>query len=206
MNYKLYYAPGTASMSIRVLLEEIGEPYELIQTTTDRLKRRPEEQMKINPNGWVPVLSWDDGAMYECAAITMFLCDRYPEAQLAPKLEAPERSLFLQTLIYFASSVQIAFQLDYHPYRFSEKPGEELSAQRRGHLRLRETWKVVNDQIGDNHWILGDVFSAVDIYLYMLTTWLNQSRGHPAIAEFPNVQRIADEVAKRASIRKVYGL
>ena len=119
--------------------------------------------------------------MYECAAITMFLCDRYPEAQLAPKLEAPERSLFLQTLIYFVSSV-------------------------RGHLRLRETWKFVNDQIGDNHWILGNVFSTADIYLYMLTTWLNQSRGHPAIAEFPNVQRIADEVAKIASIRKVYGL
>ena len=144
--------------------------------------------------------------MYECAAITMFLCDRYPNAKLAPKLEAPERSLFLQTLLYFASSVQIAFQLDYHPYRFAEKPEEERSAQRRGHLRLRETWNVVIDQIGDNHWILGDVFSAVDIYLYMLTTWLNQSRGHAAVSEFPNVQRIADEVTKRESIRKVYGL
>ena len=55
-------------MCIRALLEEIGEPYELIPTTTDRLKSRPEEQIKINPNGWVPVLSWDDGAMYECAA------------------------------------------------------------------------------------------------------------------------------------------
>ena len=87
--------------------------------------------MKINPNGWVPVLSWDDGAMYECAAITMFLCDRYPEAQLAPKLEAPERSLFLQTLLYFASSVQIAFQLDYHPYRFADMPEDERSAPRR---------------------------------------------------------------------------
>ena len=206
MNYKLYYAPGTASMSIRVLLEEIGEPYELIQTTTDRLKIRPVEQMKINPNGWVPVLSWDDGAMYECAAITMFLCDRYPKAKLAPKLEAPERSLFLQTLLYFASSVQIAFQLDYHPYRFAYMPEDERSAQQRGRLRLRETWNVVDDQIGDNHYILGDIFSAADIYLYMLTTWLNQSRGHPAIEEFPNVQRIADEVAKRASIRKVYSL
>ena len=38
-------------MGIRALLEEIGEPYELIQTTTDRLKIRPVEQMKINPNG-----------------------------------------------------------------------------------------------------------------------------------------------------------
>ena len=38
MNYKLYYAAGTASMGVRVLLEEIGAPYELIQTTTDRRK------------------------------------------------------------------------------------------------------------------------------------------------------------------------
>ena len=126
MNYKLYYAPGTASMCIRALLEEISEPYELIPTTTDRLKSRPQEQIKINPNGWVPVLSWDDGAMYECTAITIFLCDRYPKAKLAPKLEASERSLFLQTLLYFASSVQIDFQLDYHPYRFAEFPLCEL--------------------------------------------------------------------------------
>ena len=38
MTYKLYYADGTASMGVRVLLEEIGVPYQLIQTTTDRKK------------------------------------------------------------------------------------------------------------------------------------------------------------------------
>jgi len=36
MTYKLYYADGTASMGVRVLLEEIGARYELIPTTTDR--------------------------------------------------------------------------------------------------------------------------------------------------------------------------
>ena len=116
MTYKLYYADGTASMGVRVLLEEIGAPYQLIQTTTDRKKPRPAEQLKINPNGWVPVLLWDGGAMYECAAITIFLCDRHIEANLAPAIDAPERSLFLQTLIYFSSSVQTAFQLDYHAH------------------------------------------------------------------------------------------
>ena len=35
MTYKLYYADGTASMGVRVLLEEIGARYELIPTTTD---------------------------------------------------------------------------------------------------------------------------------------------------------------------------
>ena len=110
MAYQLYYADGTASMGVRVLLEEFGAPYELIQTTTDRQEPRPAEQLKINPNGWVPVLLWDDNAMYECAAITIFLCDQHSEASLAPAIDAPERSLFLQTLVYFSSSIQTAFQ------------------------------------------------------------------------------------------------
>ena len=43
MSYKLYYALGSAAMGIRVLLEEIGAPYELIQSTIDRSKPRPAE-------------------------------------------------------------------------------------------------------------------------------------------------------------------
>ena len=205
MIYKLYYVDGTASMGIRVLLEEIGASYELIQTTTDRRKPRPAEQLKLNPNGWVPVLLWDDSAMYECAAITIFLCDRHSGANLAPAINAPERSLFLQTLVYFSSSIQTAFQLDYHAHRFANTPEDEPSAQRRGCRRLRETWQVIDDQIGDNQWILGHQFSAADIYLFMLTTWLERSRGHPEIYEFPNVQRIAKAVMLRPSVQLVYG-
>ena len=205
MTYKLYYVAGTASMGIRVLLEEIGAPYELIQTTTDRQTPRPAEQLNINPNGWVPVLLWGEGAIYECAAITIFLCDRHTEANLAPAIDAPERGLYLQTLVYFSSSVQTAFQLDYHADRFADKPADEPSAQRRGHRRLRETWQIIDDQIGDNQWIVGTKFSAADIYLFMLTTWLETSRGHPDIYEFPNVQRIADAVMLRPSVQKVYG-
>jgi len=50
MTYKLYYADRTASMGVRVLLEEIGAPYELIPTTTIQGQPRPTEQLKINPN------------------------------------------------------------------------------------------------------------------------------------------------------------
>ena len=36
MSYQLYYADGTASMGVRVMLEEIGASYELIETTTEK--------------------------------------------------------------------------------------------------------------------------------------------------------------------------
>ena len=204
MTYQLFYALGSAAMGTRVMLEEIGVPYELIESTKDRTKPRPPEQMAINPNGWLPVLKWEDNAMYECAAITVFLCDRHPEAGLAPALDDPTRGLYLQTLVYFSSSVQNAFQLNYYPDRFADTPGDEPSAQKRGIRRLRETWSIVNDQIGDNRWMLGERFSAVDIYLFMLTTWLRSSRGHPAVSEFPNVERIAQSVLPRDSIQLVY--
>ena len=82
--YRLFYAHKSASMGIRVLLEEIGAPYELLDTSVDAGGPRPSELLAINPNGWVPVLMWDGGAMYEAAAITVFLGARYPEAGLAP--------------------------------------------------------------------------------------------------------------------------
>ena len=204
MDYRLFYAQGSASDGIRLVLEEIGVPYKLLQSTIERGKPRPPEQLEINPNGWVPVLMYGDYGIYECAAITIFLCDRHPEANLAPNLSDPKRGLYLQTLVYFSNSVQTAFQTYYHPERFADTQTDKISAQRRGIRRLFETWKVIDNQIGDNEWVLGKSFSSVDIYLFMLTTWLKTSRGHPTTDEFPNVKRIADAVMSRPSTQLVY--
>ena len=100
---------------VQMVLEELGQPYELIQSTKDRSKPRPAKQLEVNPNGWVPVLLYDDTGIYECAAITIFLCDRHSEKKLGPKITDPSRGLFLQTLVYFSNSVQTAFQTNYYP-------------------------------------------------------------------------------------------
>jgi len=204
MNYKLFYASGSVAEGVRVILEELGVPYELIKSTIDRSKQRPPEQLKINPNGWVPVLMYEDTGIYECAAITIFLCDRHSDAHLAPKFNDPTRGLYLQTLVYLSTSVQTAFQTYYYPDRFVDTSANEASTKKRGINRLRETWKVIDDQIGDNDWVLGRCFSAVDIYLFMLTTWLNPTLGHPSTEEFPNIKRIAEAMMSRPSIQLVY--
>ena len=38
----------------------------------------------------------------------------------------------------------------------------------------------------------------------MLTTWLNPTRGHPSVEEFPNVKRIAQATMSRPSAQFVY--
>ena len=205
MAYKLFYALGSAAMGTRVMLEEIGAPYELIQTTIAMDEPRPLEQLALNPNGWVPVLIWgENAAMYECAAITMFLCDRHPEANLAPAIDDPNGACICRPWCTSPTPFRTRFSSTTIRTVSPTAPADEPSAQRRGNRRLRETWKVIDDQIGDNEWLLGERFSAADIYLFMLTTWLQPSRGHPSVDAFPNVERIADAVMQRPSVQLVY--
>lgn len=206
MNYKLFYAPGSAAMAVRVLLEEIGASYELIDVTIGKDEPRDPEHLALNPNGWVPVLAWDGRAMYEAAAITIYLTDLYPEAGLGPAPVDPDRAAFLQTLVYFSNTLQTAFQQYYYAERFAEDNAGCAGAMARGVRRLRDVWQVVEDQIGNSPWVIGERFTAVDVHLYMLTTWLDPDGGHPSVTDFPNVARIAAKVAQRPSVRAVYDL
>ena len=204
MTYTLYYAEHSAAMGVRVLLEEMGQPYELIYTSIDMDVPRPAEQLALNPNGWIPILIEDGRAIYECGAITTYLCDRHPEAKLAPGVNDPDRGRFLQWLFFFSSSLQNAYQMTYYSDRFCDVSDHEPSVKGRSVRRLRELWQVVDDAIGEGEWMLDSRFSAADIYLFMLTTWLSPAHDHPTVDEFANVDRIARAVAECPSVQLVY--
>ena len=191
-------------MGVRVVLEELVQPYELIETDISPNSPRSPALLALNPNGWVPVLIWEKGAVYECGAIVTFLCDRHPHAGLAPSVEDAERGKFLQWLFFFSSSLQNAYQMTYYPERFCQEEKDQDSVKQRSLTRLRELWRVVDDAIGDQQWSLGSQFTAVDIYLFMLTTWLRDEHGHPRVQDFSSVSRIATAVMKRPSVRMVY--
>ena len=127
MAYSLYYSESSAAMGVRVLLEEIRAPYDLIWTDISSSSMRDPKLLALNPNGWIPVLLWEEGAIYECGAITIFLCDRHPKVNLAPNVLDPKRALFLQWLFFFSSSLQNAYQMTYYPHRFCVSMNEEVS-------------------------------------------------------------------------------
>lgn len=191
-------------MGTRVLLEEIGAAYQLIETNIEQGEARDEAHLRLNPNGWVPVLARGDWSMYEASAIAIYLTDAYPDAGLGPLPTDPDRALFLQTLVYFSNTVQTAFQQHYYPQRFVEDDGCFVSAMARAARRLRDVWQVVDDQLAGRDWVLGDRFSAADVHLFMLGTWFDPDAGHPTVADFPNVSRVSANTAARGSVKKVY--
>src|ERR1700733_9219364 len=59
------------------LLEEIGQPYELVPVDTATGANRQPSFLALNPAGKVPILEWDGFIMSESHAINLWLAERH---------------------------------------------------------------------------------------------------------------------------------
>ena len=86
------------------MLEEIGEPYEL--TIMSREQGSGEEHRARHPLGRVPVVQFDDGYVFESAAICLHLADLYPDAGLIAALGTQARALAYQWTIFAPAELE----------------------------------------------------------------------------------------------------
>lgn len=191
--FKLYWSPDTASLAPMAVLEEVGADYESIQIDYDGKQQKTPDFLALNPCGLIPAMVLPDGrAMFEAAAIVMHLCDLYPAARLAPPPGDPDRPLFYQWMLYLADTPQPTYRRYYYPGRFA---ADEDDVRKRATEALLAEFKIVDDALSQGQWMLGDRFSACDIYLHMLTTWFEPPEA--LYARFPNIGRVAAGVEAR---------
>ncbi len=198
--YELYYNEGTAAFAPQMVLEEVGAAYELVPVDISPDKPRDPEFLKLNPNGWVPVLVDGDLVMHELAAIVMYRTDRYPEAGLAPPPGDSLRGKFYQWLVYMADTLQIAYQMNYYPERHSTDPDHIPNIVDKAAERLARVWGYIDDSLDPGPYLLGERFSACDIFVYMLTTW--HPKGDEFLATVPNVVRCVERVVQRPAVQR----
>lgn len=199
--YVLYWAPGSAAFAPQALLEEIGAPYELRPVDISSGRPRDPDYLKLNPNGAVPALVHGETVMYESAALCLYLNERHPEAGMGPPPGDPARAHYFKWLLYFADTLQPAYQTHYYPERFCADPTARPAVQARAAARLDEIWTRIDGALGEGPWLLGSRFSICDIYMYMLTTWL--APGHRPVGTYANVARVAAQVTRRPAVRRI---
>jgi glutathione S-transferase len=70
---------NTRSRAMRCLwmLEEVGEPYELIEKTTRADDLQNAEYLRLNPNARIPTLVDGDVVLWESMAINLYLAERF---------------------------------------------------------------------------------------------------------------------------------
>jgi glutathione S-transferase len=199
--YILHWAPGTGSLAVQAVLEEVGVPYRLQRVDLAAGEHQTAAYLRINPNGVVPALVDGDGrAYFESAGLVMLLCDRHPEAALAPPPLDPLRGRHYQWLLFMADTIYPAYSRWFHGDRFSTEPADASRIREKARLDLLAKWRIVDDVLADSLYLLGERPGACDLYLLMLATWFQP------IGEFleacPNVVRCAREVATRPAVAR----
>ena len=158
---KLYWRPGTASMAPHAALAEIGTDYELVEIDRDTAQSDPA-YLALNPLGVVPTLVDGDLVLTESAAILLYLADRFPEARLAPA----DRARLYRWLVFMTNTMQTAMLRFFYPERYGDGDVSMVAAVEAGRL-----FDLVERELGDRDWLVGDHRTAADLFLFMLTRW-----------------------------------
>lgn len=104
----LYYSPQTRASGARVLLEELGAPYDLHVLNMKAGEQRQPPYLAINPLGKVPAVGHRGQLVTEQVAIFIYLADLFPQAGLTPGLDDPLRGPYLRWIAYYGSSFEPA--------------------------------------------------------------------------------------------------
>jgi len=95
---KFYHAPWSRSSAVLWLLEELGIDYEV--ETVDIRAQVPESYRSVQPNKKVPAIDHDGTIVTERAAITLYLAETFPDAELNVPSGHPDRARYLTMLVY----------------------------------------------------------------------------------------------------------
>ena len=171
-DYTLWGRPGWGSTIVEAQLELYGLKYRY--EAVEDLFRTPgarERLEKVNPLAQVPTLVMPDGIiMSESAAITLLLADITGSDTLVPSAGAPERAKFLRWLVFLVANIYPTFTYADDPARFVSVNAARDPFRAATDAYAQRLWRQVEREAG-TPWFLGDRFSALDIYIGVMTRW-----------------------------------
>jgi glutathione S-transferase len=198
--YRLYGRPGTGSDIVRMLLEEIGAPYDFIMVGKEPADIEAYRALALTDK--VPALVLPQGpAIFESAAICIHLAAAHPSARLAPLPGTVNHARFLQWMVYLSANLYECARRIYYPSRYSrdsERAAEGI--RERATDDFLQILKLIAPVLSP--YVLGKDISVADYYLYVVGGWYPDG-WNPLHAKWPALARHTALIAERAAVRKV---
>lgn len=155
----LYMNPMSRGRIVRWMLEELEVPYEVkIMQYGPEIKS--EEYLSINPMGKLPALVHNGTVVTETAAICAYLADQFPEKNLAPAPNSPERAAYYRWMFFASGAVE--------PATFCKNMGIEITDEKRTMSPFGsydDVFGVLRQAVAKNTYVCGEQFTAADVYV-----------------------------------------
>ena len=149
----LYSNPMSRGRIAHWMMEEVGEPYDLVYLDYATTMKEPA-YLAINPMGKVPALRHGTRVVTEYAAICAYMADAFPKAGLVPA----DRSSYYRWLFFGAGPLEAII--------INNSMGVPLPDQMRGRVGYRDlktTLDVLEQAVTVNPYLAGRAFSAADV-------------------------------------------
>lgn len=198
---KLYHCPNTRSFRPLWLLEELGATYDLETLDLFGGAGRTEEYLAVNPNGTVPTLEDDGTIIYEAGAICLYLTDKHPNSCLAPALNTPQRAHYYQWMFYVPGTMEIPLVNIFLHTKLLPEAKRRPAVVEDSKERFKNIAKILDDNLADKPYMLGDNFSTADIMVGSSLQWF------PELMEgFDNLQNYSELILARPTYQKAHDL
>lgn len=198
--YTLFYYPRNASWAPHLILEELGVDFKLELIDRTQNAHKSEDYMRLNPTGRIPTLIVGDQAIFESAAIALYLCEQHPSGDLIPQ-DPIDRARCYQWLLYLCSSVQSELMVYFYPQRHVAEGEQAAQLKAVQETRITEMYALLDKEIANSEFLLGDKISVCDYFLFMLCHWASGFTKRPV--DFPNLGRVLRSLARRPAFVKV---
>lgn len=192
---KLYHAPAACSLAPHIVLRETGLAFELVKVDTARhITADGSDFYAVNAKGQVPVLELEDGTrLTEGPVIAQFIADSAGALLLMPEAGTLERYRVMEWQNYITSELHKSFTPLFH-----DDVDAHAKAALAGVLRKKLAW--LDEQLADQPYLTGEIFTAADAYLFVVLGWARFVKLD--IADLSNLQAFIARVASRPAVRE----
>lgn len=159
---RLHHVPGSRSIRVLWLIEELGLNCELQLWSLTDGSLRSAGFRALSPAGRIPALEIDGRAIFEFAAIVQYLTER--EGRLAPKPGDDERADFLSWVSFAETQANILQALNIHHIFLRPESARSIPLMRLDTKRLAVTARAVDMHLQGRETLL-TTFSAADCML-----------------------------------------
>ncbi|WP_310389707.1 glutathione S-transferase [Roseateles sp.] len=194
---EIHHLNESRSRRITWMLEELGQPYEVISYQRDAVTRlAPPELMAIHPLGKAPVLRDGGLVMIESGAIIEYLVRRYGNGRFAPLVGTPDYNRYSQFLHYAEGSAMLPLMLKLYVGRLG---AGGLALQPRISSELQNHLGYLEAELEGRDYFVGVQLSGADVQLSFVAQIA--VKGAPAEA-FPNLRRFVAMLEARPAYKK----
>lgn len=201
MSLTFYYAPMSTASVTELVLEELGVPCDRVKLDLKKGDTKKPEYLAVNPNGKVPCIVHDGTAIWESAALTIYLGETFGVERGLFPAPGPRRGEAMKWIVWTNVTLGEAVM------RFARNTTDWIPAEQRnakageaGKADIADCLRIVDQALAGKQYLLGE-YTLADTHLTSFCDWLRHMQID--FTPFKNVQAWGERCRARPAYKKL---